>query len=390
MFGIASKMLFGALCSFVVGTPYDVIRLTPEDRAHPVVQKKLKAFEASFTYPFSDTENFRIEHGKDGDYFSFFKRLGEVSYYVVMNNEDRVVKKMVNGVSTDVELRAGEIAGAVCLVLRTMKTLSGEYKNYWYICDLKVAEKYQGEHIATMITQEIGLGRFLKCSRGYAICMNPPQGEPKAASIFKKHSPIAGIQTRTLNLYTLTADQMEAELLAKIYEILEKYRADQTQSHDPITSIMWVQDLKTSPNGGGNLLYDKRIFYVDGNGEPANFLCQNFLGGLRSLSTRGMKDYGIFNQQDKGSSRPWQLYHLANLNVKYYDGQVFPKNQMSVTKEELREHNGADAMYMISAVEGTPLDDEFKAALGKPSSTAQIVSRGMEDVDFNCLTTDQI
>jgi hypothetical protein len=46
-----------------------------------------------------------------------------------------------------------------------------------------------------------GFWRFMQCPRGFAICMNPPEGDPKAASLFKKHGPISGVDTHILNLY---------------------------------------------------------------------------------------------------------------------------------------------------------------------------------------------
>jgi hypothetical protein len=46
--------------------------------------------------------------------------------------------------------------------------------------------------------------------------------------------------------------------------------------------------------------------------------------------------------------------------------------------------------HMISAVKGTNLDMSFKKLLGDPSSSAQIVSYGMDAFDFNYITSNQI
>jgi len=43
-----------------------------------------------------------------------------------------------------------------------------------------------------------------------AICMNPAVGDPKAASIFKKHGPWE-IDTHVLNLYNLSARQLNKQ-----------------------------------------------------------------------------------------------------------------------------------------------------------------------------------
>jgi hypothetical protein len=89
------------------------------------------------------------------------------------------------------------------------------------------------------------------------------------------------------------------------------------------------------------------------------------------VSTHGSKDYEIKNKKT-GTVRPWNLLHIA-------PGDVQPTQPLQT-----------DATYMICAVEGSSLDCEFKKIAGVPSSTAQIVSYGMRNVDFNFLTSNQI
>jgi len=123
---------------------------------------ELQHLEKQFIYPFSATEEFTIKHGLNGDYLAFFKSLGKPYYYIVRSNKNK------------------EIAAAVCCVLREMPTFNGKIKKAWYVCDLKVSQNYQGQHLPFFIAKKIALWRYLQCSRGFAICMNPAEGDPKS------------------------------------------------------------------------------------------------------------------------------------------------------------------------------------------------------------------
>jgi hypothetical protein len=316
-FIIFSKMLLGAIIPFK--TNYD-ISLLDLNRVTQESIFNLKQFESTFSYPFSDTEQFRIEHGKNGDYFAFFKQLGKPYYFVATCKKDKTITKQVNNKSVVINQQAGEIAAVACSILRTVKTVQGNLKNAWYICDLKVNPKYQGEHLPLIITQKVAAKRFLQCPRGFGICMNPPNAQPKAATIFKKHGPVPGLTTQTLNLYTLTQDQ--ANKLGN--------------------------DIKISLVKYGYMKDEEELGYK---------------------TTAGIKDYQIFDASKNGS-RSWQLLHIQR-------DKTFEKPQK-------------DAVHMICSIEGSSLDNDFKNLLGLPSSTAQIVSYGMSDIDFNFLTTDQI
>ena len=133
----------------------------------PELTAKLKNFEASFTYPFSEQERFRIEHGANGDYFSFFKQLGDVHYYVATCKKDETVKKTVNGEVVTITREAGEIAAVGCGVLRTLKTRSGKPIKAWYFCDIKVRENYQGNHLPLMLIKS-AIWRYFQSSKGFA------------------------------------------------------------------------------------------------------------------------------------------------------------------------------------------------------------------------------
>ena len=294
-------MLWISIKSALSLSDYKITLLDPNKL--PVgFEEKLKAFEASFSYPFSDTQQFRIEHGKLGDYFAFFKQLGKVHYYVATSK------------------RTGEIAAVGCGVLRTLKRNDGKLTKAWYICDLKVGEKFRGQHIPLMLIQNAAW-RIFQCPRGFGICMNPPKGEPKAAKLWRSHGPISG-STQTMNLYTLTGEEV----------LLHSTKIEM-------------------------LLRDKGYL---GQGQHLIF-----------KSTDGMKDYQIFGEDPK-STNPWLLAHAQ------------PGPKTSFIPEPGKT-------YMITAMDGTPLDRQLNALFDKKaSSTAQVVSYGMKKVNFNFLTSNQI
>lgn len=310
-FTIFCGLLIATLAGAFSGKEYKVQKIKIDNSK---MVKKLQRFEQSFTYPLSNDEQFIIQHGMNGDYFSFFKNLGKPYYYVTTMAQSK--KNSQNAYS----YKKGDIAGAVCCILRTLPSRHNKNLKAWYICDLKVHSQYQGQHIPMLMTKKIALARYMQCSRGFAICMNPTQGDPKAASIFKKHGPIEHLKTDTLNLYTLSFEQLQKHkrMIEQIYR------------------------------NNGFLKADEQV---------------------GTMSTNGSKDYMITNIRT-GQTKPWHLIHLKP-GAQFY--QPAP-----------------DATYMLCSVEGTGMDKNFKELLGNPSSTAQIISYGMEDVDFNILTSDQI
>lgn len=299
------KTFFTLLSASVIGLFEDSgfnIQKAPINDPSPEPAHQLQSFERSFTYPFSSDEIFTIQHGKNGDYFAFFKRLGEPYFYTATPTAN-----------------SKEIAAAICLVLRKIQDKDGKPLCAWYVCDLKVNKNYQGKHLPITLVKKVGFKHFLQCSRGFAITMNPATGEPRAAAIFKQHGPVS-LQTQTLNLYNLTSDQAQ------------KYK----------------NNLESLYKKYGYMKPDEHI---------------------GTVSTSGDKDYIITNTQTN-KNYPWNLIHIKP-GAPSYTPQT-------------------GATHMICAVEGTGLDTEFKNLFGNPSSSAQIISSGMENVDFNFLTSDQI
>ena len=82
----------------------------------------LQEFEKEFDYPLAD-KRFTIMHGDNNiNYFEFFKRLGDVSYFIVEKNN--------------------VIIGAGVAILKNIKD-NGNNIKYWYLGDFKITKAYR-------------------------------------------------------------------------------------------------------------------------------------------------------------------------------------------------------------------------------------------------------
>ncbi len=322
---ITLKITASLIFNWFVFSPFTISQVDVDKPVSSLITS-LQTFEIAFSYPFSNTEKFSITHGYDGDYFAFFKSLGKPYFYTTINRANRTVTKIINGQKISVNYTEGELAAVGCAILRTLKTNENQPIKAWYLCDVKVQEKYQGEHLMSLMSKKLSLSLFTTCTSGYAICMNPPDNAPKAARVFKKHGSITWTTTKTLNIYSLTHEKL-----------IEHFDAIQ------------------------------QIFIQHGylNKDKENILF---------TSTSGKKDYLIFNASS-GTSRPWKLIHLTR-------GKKITQPQLDTLDKE--------ATFMICAIDKTPLDNSLQLILQQPSSTAQVISYGMDNVDFNFLTSNQI
>lgn len=150
---------------------------------------KIAALEATAYYPLGE-DMFQIDHGQN--YFSFFDRLGDLSYYVGLEG-DRIVA-----------VGAG-ILRQVSLYMKQPSTL------VWYLCDLKVHPDYQGRHLSVRLLSYAIQENVHRCDRAYLVSMNPAEGRPNRLVKVLERYPHLNLSYKTkLNIYSLSADQMTA------------------------------------------------------------------------------------------------------------------------------------------------------------------------------------
>ena len=146
---------------------------------------RIAALEHGITYPLGD-DRFEIRHGVD--YFAFFRRLGELAYFVAREGES--------------------IVGVLAAVLRRLPSSTG-WTRAWYLCDWKV---FRGAPRGTGQALLEAFERFLERAGGpraaYAISMNSASGDNRLARAMRRwRSPAPGIAGR-LELYSLSAETM--------------------------------------------------------------------------------------------------------------------------------------------------------------------------------------
>lgn len=269
---------------FVSGTSLEIKELTTEEDFLAYCER-VAELEAKAEYPLGPNEKFKINHGED--YFAFFKRLGEVHYFVCLDN-DKVV-----GV------------GAGCL--RTI-----ENRKVWYLCDLKVIPEYRGRYIPMHMFKKAAY-LATKSTTGYAISMNPAEGENRIVRMFRNYSWIPVSQPKQLAIFSLDHNEVET----------------------------FRQDIEAHK------------------------------GKMSFLSMKGKKDLILQSTQ-----KPLPLLH-AQFGKTDAQEPTFEAPQEGFT-------------HMFCVPQEDPLCQKLDAKGLKPSATASILSRGMEDIDLNFILTSEI
>lgn len=145
---------------------------------------RLQELESVAEYPYG-ADFFRLDHG--ADYFAFFARMGEPLFHVALDG------------SRVVACAAG--------VLRTL-VVDGKTFKAWYLCDLKVHPDFRGRQLTTKLFRKNLLRNYFKCSRGYAISMNPANGANRVVKLLKRLPQIPIEYAGQLNFYSF--DQIAA------------------------------------------------------------------------------------------------------------------------------------------------------------------------------------
>jgi hypothetical protein len=156
--------------------------------------KALQELESLIEYPYG-ADFFRIDHGSD--YWRFFSRLGEPRMHAIVRGE--------------------RILAVACGVLRSLPDGPA-----WYLCDLKAAPDFRGQHAATRMLRHQFIRSYWRCGRGYAISMNPAQGENRIVRLLKKFSWLPFRVEAELAFYTFSCDEIQsvrAELEASLGEL---------------------------------------------------------------------------------------------------------------------------------------------------------------------------
>lgn len=158
-----------------------MIRVFRVDAEREAWRAPVTALEATSRYPLGE-DHFRIDHGRD--YFAFFDRLGDLAYYVAAED--------------------GEVLAVGCGVIRLLPGLGPA----WYVGDLKVRPDRRGEHIPLRMLAAAFAAEYPRCTRGYGISMNPPEGDNRVLRIVRRFPLIPIVHAATLGFFSLSAADM--------------------------------------------------------------------------------------------------------------------------------------------------------------------------------------
>lgn len=155
-------------------------RLEPGEYA--ALGPRIAAIEGDVEYPLG-ADRFRIDHGDD--YFAFFRRMGELTYFA----------------GFDPGAREGRLLGVLAAV-------RCRHPDAWYLCDLKVRPEERGRPIAAGLLRAFIATCVTREERAYAISMNPDAGDNRVVRLLRR---LGGDRTRAdvlLQLFSLDAHAM--------------------------------------------------------------------------------------------------------------------------------------------------------------------------------------
>ena len=178
---------------------------------------ELKEFENTMcaTYPLKD-KMFKIQHGSI--YLDFFNRIGETIY-------------------KDTKDEYGIIESTCALILRDIPDDNQRYENVdslnprfhkaWYIADLKVHPKVQGQRKPLELLSHISSVCLKRCNKFYGIEMCPIDSLDISKSRIYKLLTISlgpNVDFTTLNIFQLTYEQIVEFKLDFVYISLENIK----------------------------------------------------------------------------------------------------------------------------------------------------------------------
>ncbi|MEA5477555.1 GNAT family N-acetyltransferase [Pseudanabaena galeata UHCC 0370] len=183
-----------------------------------IFQGGIEAIEQTAFYPLGN-DSFQIDHGDN--YFAFFDRLGDVSYFAALDGE--------------------RVAAVGAGILREVPDCQGEpLRLAWYLCDLKVHPDYQRQHLSMRLLHYALQSCVSKCDRGYTISMNASDGKPnRLVRIYEKFNLLRFRCSSILGIYSV-----DVVVMRSLEPILMKYRGKISY-----LSLQGIKDLKLQSNG---------------------------------------------------------------------------------------------------------------------------------------------
>lgn len=175
---------------------YDFIDITKNDL--DIYQSNIKLFEYQISPKLNIFGNDHyINHGKD--YFSFFRRLGSIYYFMIQYTEKNL------------------LVGTACAILRKYSYCTTNKKiniPFWYLCDLKIDKNHQGKNITIKLFKHMYHKYQLISKRCYLICFENNQAIMK---IFNNINLYLRHKFATTNLLIYAVNHSVMTIIEKLF-----------------------------------------------------------------------------------------------------------------------------------------------------------------------------
>ena len=163
-----------------------------------IYQDRIAGLQSHFSSPMGD-DYFYFDHGSD--YFSWFRSMGKLYYFVVLEGET--------------------VVAVAASTIRQLTSPSGEKSDpFFYLCDLKVLPSHQGQKIPEKMFTNRFPHHYFRCPRGYAISIDPVDGSDN--SIVKMLDNFPFIPFTLASRLGIIA--LDAELMEEVDPILRRHR----------------------------------------------------------------------------------------------------------------------------------------------------------------------
>lgn len=151
----------------------------------------LKKLEAEMDYPYGN-DSFKIDHGDS--YYSFFDRLGKPHFNIALDGSNVIA--------------CG--CGVIRSIPRDIHSQNAGFQKAWYLCDLKVHPTYRNQGIPGKLFRKKILSNYLRCSRAYAISMNPSKGRNTVIKLIENFPFIPFRYAATLCFFEISMKEVKS------------------------------------------------------------------------------------------------------------------------------------------------------------------------------------
>ena len=161
-------------------------------------QDRIARLQSHFSSSLGD-DYFYFDHG--ADYFEWFRTLGKLYYFVVLDGDD--------------------VVAVAASTIRQLTSPSGEKSEpFFYLCDLKVLPSHQGKKLPEKLFTNRFPHHYFKCPRGYAVSLDPADGSDNSVVRMLDNFPFIPFDLAS----RIGIVALDTELMAEVDPILRRHR----------------------------------------------------------------------------------------------------------------------------------------------------------------------